>query len=134
MKKYIYIGAGGFMGACLRYFIKGIVIFNYTGKFPVNTMLINITGSFVLAFFLTTAYEMVEMDEDLRLGFSVGFLGAFTTFSTMCREAGILLQNGSYFIAFAYITMSIILGMLFAFAGIILSRAIVPKFSKCSSR
>jgi multiple sugar transport system permease protein len=77
-------------------------------------MLINITGSFVLAFFLTTAYEMVQMDEDLRLGFSIGFLGAFTTFSTMCKETGTLLQNGSYFIAFAYKTVSIILGMIFA--------------------
>jgi CrcB protein len=134
MRKLIFIGTGGFLGACLRYFVKSIVIFNHAGLFPVNTMIINVSGSFILAFFLTMAYEIIDISEDVRLGFAAGFLGAFTTFSTMCRETVMLLDKGAYMISFIYLTGSILLGMLFAYSGVILSREIVPKFKKCISR
>jgi CrcB protein len=127
MRKLIFIGTGGFLGACLRYFVKSIVIFKYAGLFPVNTMIINVSGSFILAFFLTTAYEIIDISGDARLGFAAGFLGAFTTFSTMCKETVMLLERGSYASSFVYLTGSIILGMLFAYSGVILSREIVPK-------
>ena len=53
MKKYIYIGVGGTLGAILRFIIKNIEIYNYKEVFPINTFLINITGSFILAFIIS---------------------------------------------------------------------------------
>ena len=86
MRKYIFIAIGGMLGAILRYFIKNIHIYNYKEAIPINTLLINVSGSFLLALILTIAFEIFEFDADLRLGIATGFLGAYTTFSTLCKE------------------------------------------------
>ncbi|MBC2581195.1 CrcB family protein [Clostridium sp. DJ247] len=127
MKKYLFIGAGGFFGAILRLWIKTMPIQNYTGIIPINTLFINITGSFILALISTMAIEIVHMDNDLRLGICTGFLGAYTTFSTMCKEGMVLLDNGSYVSFIYYITTSVFLGLGAAYLGAVLARKIVPK-------
>jgi CrcB protein len=86
---------GGALGAMLRLAVKNISIGQYQGSFPLNTLIINISGSFVLAFFLTMTLEFFEFDADVRLGISTGFLGAYTTFSTLCRESVLLLAGGN---------------------------------------
>ena len=130
MQKYIYISIGGALGAVLRLLIGNAHIGNYNGNFPLNTLIINIVGTFILALFLTVAYEIMEIDADLRLGVSTGFLGAFTTFSTLCKEAASLMAGGEYFSAIAYITLSAILGLAAAYLGMILARETVVKLMK----
>jgi len=127
MRKYIFIGAGGILGAILRYYIKNIHIYHYKEVIPLNTLLINITGSFILALVLTTALEVWEFDSNLRLGIATGFLGAFTTFSTMCKETVSLMNSGYYYSAISYITISTILGLGAAYFGIVLAREAVSK-------
>lgn len=127
MKKYIYIGIGGFFGAISRYAIKNIHIYHYNGVIPLNTLIINVSGSFVLALILTTAFEVLEMDESVRLGIGTGFLGAYTTFSTLCKETVGLITKGFYFSAISYIIMSTILGLVAAYFGVVLSRKFISK-------
>lgn len=127
MKKYIYIGIGGFLGAIIRFLIKNIHIYHYKELIPLNTLIINVTGSFILALLLTVAYEVLEMDESLRLGVAAGFLGAYTTFSTLCKEAAELFTNGYYFSAISYVTISTVLGLAGIYFGVVLAREFIIK-------
>lgn len=130
MRKYIFIGCGSFIGAILRYLIKGIQIYNYHESVPLNTLSINVLGAFVMALILTTAFEVWTFDADIRLGVTTGFLGAFTTFSTLCKETAVLMQNGNYFSAVSYMTVSIALGLGAAYFGIVVAREAGSKLLK----
>jgi fluoride ion exporter CrcB/FEX len=66
------------------------------------TRFFNVLGAFALAFILTIAFEIWTFDSDIRLGVTTGFLGAFTTFSTLCKETVGLMQNGDIFPQFIY--------------------------------
>jgi CrcB protein len=127
MKKYIFIAVGGFLGANLRFFLGNFKINNSLG-IPFVTLLINITGSFLLALFLTISLEILEFDSDIRIGISTGFFGAYTTFSTLCKEITLLIFEGNYIAAITYITMSLILGLFSAYLGIITARKIISQF------
>jgi CrcB protein len=122
MRKYIYIGCGGFTGAILRYLIEQIRIQIYHENIPLNTLFINVSGAFLLALILTIAFEVWEMDSDIRLGITTGFLGAYTTFSTLCKETVMLLRGGEYLSAIFYITISAMLGLGAAYLGVVLAR------------
>lgn len=117
MRKYIFIIAGGILGSILRFVAKGIKIFNYNGDFPINTLCINIIGSFLLAMILTIALKAKKLDKDLQVGITVGFFGAFTTFSAFAKEAEIMLAIGHIFSAGLYVFLSIILGIGAAYSG-----------------
>lgn len=130
MQKYIYILIGGALGAVLRVVIKSINLFNYSGNIPLNTLIINISGAFILMFFLTVAFEVAEFDANVRLGISTGFIGAFTTFSTLCKETTIMIFNGYYMSAFAYILLSGMLGLVVAYAGYVLAKKTISKVTK----
>lgn len=127
MRKYIFIGCGSFAGAALRYLIKGSRIFDYHGKVPLDTLFINVLGALIIAFILTIACEIGSFDSDVRLGLTTGLLGAFTTFSTLCRETVGLLQNGRYFPAIFYMTASVMLGLAAAYVGVVLARKMGSK-------
>ncbi|OPJ60985.1 fluoride efflux transporter CrcB [Clostridium oryzae] len=127
MKKCIYVGVFAFFGAMLRFFVKNIHLYNYKGAIPVNTLFINLIGSFLMALILTISLEVKEIKEELRLGLTTGFLGAFTTFSTLCKELVKLLQSRMYFSALSYLTMSIIFGLSAAYLGVIVARKAVSR-------
>ena len=127
MKNFIYIWIGGCLGAISRVCIKDIQIVHYNGLIPLNTLIINVTGSFVLALLLTIALEVWEMEESIRLGIATGFLGGYTTFSTMCKETVSLLSLGHYFSAGAYIALSTGLGLSAVYLGVIVAREVIGK-------
>lgn len=133
MRRYFFICIGGVLGAIARYLVKGIYIYNSEGSIPVNTLIINITGSFILAFALTVAFEYREYDPDIRIGFTTGLLGAYTTFSTLCKEAVMLMKDGCYFTAASYVLASAVLGLAAVYSGIVLARMIIPKAIKSNS-
>lgn len=125
MKKYFCIGFFGFLGAIARYLIKNVHLLNYRGNFPFNTLLINITGTFLMALIMTSAFGIWKINETFRLGLCTGFLGAFTTFSSMCKETVLLLTGKLYIFAFVYVLLSILLGLASAFLGVYLVSRIV---------
>jgi fluoride exporter len=129
MRKYVYIMIGGALGAMLRLAIKSISFGQYQGRFPLNTLLINITGTFILALFLTMSLELLEIGADIRLGISTGFLGAYTTFSTLCKEAATLILSREYITAASYLTASTILGLAAAYLGVVLARKTIGRLA-----
>ena len=130
MRKYVFIGIGGILGAICRYLIMGIHIYNYHENVPINTLMINITGSFVMALILTIAFEIWEFDASIRLGIATGFLGAYTTFSTICKETVVLMHDYYYIPAILYIAVSIIIGIAATYLGIVIAREIGSKLIK----
>jgi len=127
VQKYVYISIGGAIGAVLRLSVGNIHNWSDFTDIPLNTLAINIMGCFVLALFLTIAYEVMEVDADIRLGVSTGLLGSFTTFSTLCKESVELMIEGEYFSAILYIILSIALGLAAAYFGIVLARKVMAK-------
>ena len=121
MRKYLFIALGGALGAMLRITVKEMDFHQIMGQLPVNTLLINLSGSFMLAFVLTIALERLERHPDIRLGVATGFFGAFTTFSTMCKETNSLINTGNLLPAITYALLSIIFGLFFAWFVIFLA-------------
>ena len=130
MKKYLYIAAGGMLGAMSRFGFKNVKIWDFHGIFPMHTLLVNITGSFFLLMFLTIAFEILDFDADIRLGIATGFLGAYTTFSTLCKETVSLMMTGEYLTAVVYILASAVLGLAAAYLGLLSARKIIGKLTR----
>ncbi|MFQ5355170.1 MAG: fluoride efflux transporter CrcB [Mariprofundaceae bacterium] len=101
MKQLLAIAAGGAFGASLRWLLAGGIQRLTGGAFPWGTFVVNTLGSFLLGFLFIYLIERSSLGELLRLALTVGFLGAFTTFSTYSLESLRLLQSGAYLMAAA---------------------------------
>lgn len=122
MDKYFIIGLGGFLGANARYFVGTWAAQRWGATFPYGTLLVNVTGSFILGVFLGATTERFLIDPRWRLFFAVGFLGAYTTFSTYTYESVQLLLNGGWWPGAANLAASNLLGLAASVAGILLGR------------
>ncbi|WP_019226704.1 fluoride efflux transporter CrcB [Dehalobacter sp. E1] len=124
MMNVFSVAMGGALGAVARYGL-GIWISNkWTHDFPLHTFLINITGAFLLGFLNTLFLDKLTLSPEMRLAMTVGFLGAFTTFSTFGYETIMLLKDGNILTAGIYTLVSIIIGFLGVFLGMGLARLI----------
>lgn len=122
---YIFVALGGFVGAILRFQCSEFILFPNPHLFPINTLLINLLGSFFLALFLTFALELWRLDENIKLGIATGFFGAYTTFSTFCKELVLLIDQSAYYFAITYFFSSVLLGLLLAYGGIAIARKLM---------
>jgi fluoride exporter len=86
LTKYLAVAAGGAVGAVLRYYLTLSGLSRTVQPFPTATLVINITGSFIIGFFLTLVTERIPINPHIRLAVAVGFVGAYTTFSTFEYE------------------------------------------------
>lgn len=96
LETLLVIGLGGFVGANARYLVSTWAAGRFGAAFPWGTMLINFTGSCLLAVFLTWAASRAMFDARLKLFVAVGFFGAYTTFSTFANDSVALLQTGNW--------------------------------------
>jgi CrcB protein len=122
MAKYLAVGAGGALGAIVRYYLGTTALGRFAAPFPTATFLINVTGSFILGFFLTLATEKVEINPAMRLAVAVGFVGAYTTFSTFEYETIRLIEDRRLATAILNIILSFTIGLLAVWGGILLAR------------
>lgn len=123
MRNLLFVGLGGFFGAIARYSV-GLWIDARAGTaFPYATLTINLGGSFVLGV-LAGAFEFGSVSPEARLALGVGFLGAFTTFSTFTYEIVRLVDTGSATLALLYVVASAALGITAAILGLALGRAL----------
>lgn len=120
--KILSIAIGGAFGAVARYLVNISPLQNLLRPFPLPTFLINISGSFLIGFLLIFLTDKISVGENLRLAIMVGFLGAFTTFSTFELEIWSLLKEEQYLLAFFYLFSSVIFGFLGVAAGIKLAK------------
>jgi CrcB protein len=120
---YLLVGVGGFIGANARFVVSRLVGALFETPFPLGTFLINVSGSFLLGILGTVvAQKVMPNSESMRLALGVGFLGAFTTFSTFEFETHSLLEDGSWLMATTYTFASLFVGLLAVRAGIVLAR------------
>jgi CrcB protein len=120
--KYLIIGIGGFLGANFRYLVGGWVADWLGSDFPYGTLIINVSGSFIIGMFLTLITDRFAAPPNLRLFFAIGFLGAYTTFSTFSFESLALIQSRAYLAAAVNVVGSTVLGLLAVAAGVVLGR------------
>ena len=124
MLTYLAIAFGGAFGAVSRYWLStSVERFNSSG-FPLGTFSVNILGSLLIGLLFFVFMERLQWAEQYRPLLMVGFLGAFTTFSTFSLDALLLFQQGHYNTALFYIVSSVVLCLFAAYVGMVMARAI----------
>ncbi len=121
---YLWIAVGAVIGASARYFLSGLIARHLSTTFPYGTLLINLTGSLVLGFFLIFATERVLLDPRWRLLIAVGFCGSYTTFSSYAVESFALFEQGQWLLMSANILLSNALCLAAVLAGAALARGL----------
>ena len=124
MRTIIGVGLAGAIGALSRYGVEGFVSERFPGSFPAGTFVINVTGSFVLGFLFVLLTERVAASPALRTSLTVGFVGAYTTFSTFSFETLRLIEDGALRTAAVNVVATLVLGLLAVWAGMTIGRAI----------
>lgn len=115
------IALGGSLGALARYFLSLWIQSLFGDGFPIGTLVINVGGAFALGFMYVLSLES-SLSPVWRNGLTVGFLGAFTTFSTFALETFLLIQEGLFLNATLNVIITVILGLLGTFFGSVLAK------------
>jgi CrcB protein len=118
------IGLSGFAGAISRYLVDGFVTDRTAGGFPWGTLVVNASGSFALGLLFAMTAERAILPADIRGPVMIGFIGAYTTFSTYMLESWGLIESGSYGPAIANLAGSIVVGLIAVAAGLTVGRAV----------
>jgi CrcB protein len=122
MKGILLVGLGGFLGANARYLLGLWVATRYGTTFPLATFIANVTGSFVLGLIMGLL-DVHMLAPAARLSLGIGFVGAYTTFSTFTYETLRLIESGSLLLASLNVVGSVAVGMLAAIVGLAAGRA-----------
>lgn len=124
MSNLLIIGLGGFLGSVTRYGVALWIGQRWGRSFPLGTFFINITGSLVIGFVMHLLTERFLAPPQWRLFLAVGFLGAYTTFSTFEYETGSLLKDGEWLIAALNVVLSVFVGFVALKLGEVLAKSL----------
>ncbi len=124
MHHWIFIALGGALGALARYASSNAINMLWQGSFPLATMLVNVAGSFAMGIMYIVIVDYQHLSPEWRSIMMVGFLGAFTTFSTFSLETVTLIQRGELMTAMLYMLLSVVLCVLAAAIAIYVSKAL----------
>ncbi len=120
---YVAVGVAGAAGAMARFAVGQLFsVFFSNVRFPAATMFINVGGSLFLGWFYTLAADRVQISDVTRIAIGVGFVGAYTTFSTLTYDSSALADDGKWIAAGLNVLLSIALGLIAVRAGIMLAR------------
>jgi len=122
MLNILIIGLGGFFGAISRYVIGSWIAQRWGHEFPVGTFVVNISGCFFIGLAMSLLVERMILSPQWRLFMVIGFLGAYTTFSTFEYETGSLLKDGEILYALFNITLSVVVGFIALKLGDVLGK------------
>jgi CrcB protein len=117
------IAIAGALGALARYGLEGLVSRRTGGGFPWGTFAVNVTGAFALGLAFTLLAERYLAAPWLRSAATIGFLGAYTTFSTLSFESYRLLEDGAPALAVANLLGSCAAGLLAVYLGVVVARS-----------
>ena len=120
----LLVGLGGFAGAVLRWLVDGWVSERNPTAFPFGTLVVNLTGSFLLGVLFAWVIERNVLPADIRAPVMIGFIGAYTTFSTFMLESWRLVEDGAWALATANLVGSVVLGLAAVVAGLAVGRAL----------
>lgn len=116
------IGVGGSLGALARFGVAYWVAATWPKAFPLATLAVNLLGCLIIGILYGLWLQRPEFSPLLRQGLFIGFLGAFTTFSTFSLDALRLMENGEALLAIGYILLSVCICLLATWAGLALTR------------
>ncbi|HZP56637.1 MAG TPA: fluoride efflux transporter CrcB [Dehalococcoidia bacterium] len=119
----MYLAVGGALGTLARYYATGWISDAWPGR-GLGVFVVNITGAFIIGLFLTLSEDRFMWPPELRLLVAVGFLGAYTTFSTLTWETLQMLELRDVATAAMNLGGSVAAGMLAVWAGSVLGRAL----------
>lgn len=118
----LLIGLGGFAGAISRYLVDGVVAERTGGSFPWGTLAVNASGTFLLGLLFAMATERAILPAEIRGPLMIGYLGAYTTFSTYLLESWRLVEGGAWGLALVNLGGSIAVGVVAVVAGLTIGR------------
>jgi CrcB protein len=120
----LLIALGGAAGAVTRHLVDNAVLDRFGGAFPLGTLVVNLSGAFALGMLAALIVDRGVLPADLRAPLLVGFLGAYTTFSTLMLDSWRLIEDGLPALALANLAGSTLLGIAAVVGGLVLGRAI----------
>lgn len=121
MDRYLVVLAGAGFGGLARYVAGSWIMLKYGGRFPLGTLIINVSGSFLIGVLMTLLTERLNPHPNWRLFLVVGFLGGYTTFSSFEYEIYQSVRDGARWMGLLYLTGSVVLGYLGVWMGALLT-------------
>lgn len=116
--RLVLIAIFGAIGTLARYGLQGLVQVRTASTFPYGTLLVNLSGCFLLGLIGQFTLNRMVISPDWRVAIAVGFFGGFTTFSSFGWETAKMLEDGEWLRASAYVGASVVVGLLLSVAGI----------------
>jgi CrcB protein len=120
----LLVGVGGFIGAVARYLVDGWIARATEGAFPWGTLAINVSGTFLLGVLFAALTERALLPAEIRPPLMIGFLGAYTTFSTWMLESWRLAEDGALLLMVANVGGSVVLGLAGFGLGLAIGRVV----------
>ena len=124
MQKYLLIAVGGALGSIARYWVGSTVGGRMGAKFPYGTFVINITACVIIGFSLTFLSRRADLNPAWRFLVPVGFIGAYSTFSTYEWETLSTIRTGAFFLGALYAVSSLVLGLVAVWCGSVIAEII----------
>lgn len=117
MRIFCSVAVGGALGCVSRYYLTAFIQQRAGASFPAGTMIINITGSFLVGFIMRYALQSGAVSAETRTLLTTGFCGGYTTFSTYSYEAAMMLEDREYGRAALYVGATVVLALAGTFLG-----------------
>jgi fluoride exporter len=124
MNKYLVVGVGGFLGAIARFWLGGLINERMGTRFPYGTFVINITGSFLIGFIVTVLAQKTQWSANWIYLIPIGFIGAYTTFSTFEYETLLSIRSGEPLYAGLNVVLSVVVGFISVWLGAIAGKSV----------
>jgi CrcB protein len=118
MRLILAVALGSAVGGVARFLLSAWIEQRAATSFPLATLLVNVSGSLLMGFLATWTFESAGVSTEVRALLTTGLCGGYTTFSTFSLETVALAEEGAMGRAVAYITLSVLLSVLTAFAGV----------------
>jgi fluoride exporter len=125
LQKYLLIALGGALGSLTRYVVGFFIAQRMGNRFPYGTFVINITACLIIGFFMTLLNRRMDINQAWRFLIPIGFIGAYSTFSTFEWETFVSLETGAFMIAALYVSLSCLFGLVAVWLGVLLARLAV---------
>ena len=122
IKTLLLVGSGGFLGSVSRFLASRYMQENFPTAFPFGTFFVNVTGCFLIGLIYGLSERSALLTPGWKMFLAIGFCGGFTTFSTFANENLALLRDGEFYYFFLYTGLSVFLGIMATFLGVLLTK------------